>query len=227
MNALKNDGSHELYHQQLISYLYGEMTPEETTGFERHLGACSDCDRDVQEFRQVRGVLADWTIEDSPGIVLRLQPTLGQSFRQLVRVMPLWLRIASVGAVAVLLMAISNLRVSFGAGTGFQIQAGLRPTAPLAGKRVDEGSLSQQQVQNLIEVAVRQEQARREAEMQARLTSLAEEIRTERERQLAQFGKTVRGEQRRSLQTVWNEMDRRSRPTFASLFLESDNGTND
>ncbi|MBI4470536.1 MAG: zf-HC2 domain-containing protein [Acidobacteria bacterium] len=225
MDKHGNQGSPESCRPELISYLYDELTPDQRSGFELHLQTCGECGRDLKDFRQVRSSLNDWTIEESPHLLLRLQPTLAQSFRQLLRAMPLWMRIGAVGAAAVLLMAVSNIRISSGGVSGFQIQAGLRPAPIVSGSDSRPSGPTAEQVQEWIDAAVARDRARHQVEMEANLAVLTEKLESDHRRQLAEVAGAMRREQHQSLLTMYDEIDRRSRPTFASLFLEQENGT--
>jgi anti-sigma factor RsiW len=48
------------YAETLVSYLYGEISPDDSRAFESHLIACSACRADFREFDQVRGSVALW-----------------------------------------------------------------------------------------------------------------------------------------------------------------------
>jgi hypothetical protein len=48
------------YAETLVSYLYGEISPDDSRAFETHLIACSACRADFREFDQVRGSVALW-----------------------------------------------------------------------------------------------------------------------------------------------------------------------
>jgi hypothetical protein len=51
------------YAETLVSYLYGEISPDDSRAFESHLVACSACRADFSEFDQVRGSVALWRDE--------------------------------------------------------------------------------------------------------------------------------------------------------------------
>ncbi len=216
--------SHEFYQENLIGYLYGEMPADAIAQFEDHLRGCSECQGDLQEFRDVRQALGQWQLDEYPHISVGLSPSLAQSFRQLVRVMPLWLRAASFAAAALLLLALVNLRVTFGGPSAFEIRAGLRPPTAASPASDSSSGISEQKVDAMIQAAVRQEQDRHRVEISALFTELAGQLKSERQNDLTQFAETIRREQHRQIQSVRYEMDHRSRPTFASLFLDSDSG---
>jgi len=50
--------------ETLISYLYEEMTHEESVRFENHLATCSTCRTQLQEFRASQNILAAWPDEE-------------------------------------------------------------------------------------------------------------------------------------------------------------------
>ena len=227
MREPHDEGMHERFREKLIGYLYEEMLSRDRADFEAHLQECPICRCDVEEFRRVRHELGEWQLQEIPRITIQLQPNWSQSFRQLFRAMPIWMKAASFAAAAMLLIAIVNLRISLGGSSGFQIHAGLWPSTTATSSANPSGLLTEQQVQSLIQAAVRQEQDRHQAEMNVRLAELADRLKAERDRELVQLAEAVRREQRQQLRTVWNEMDRRIRPTFASLFMDSDAGAND
>jgi hypothetical protein len=50
--------------EELVSYLYGEMSAAENAGFEKHLAACSVCADELDAFSGVQFSINDWKIKD-------------------------------------------------------------------------------------------------------------------------------------------------------------------
>lgn len=58
LNSTCNNG------EQIVSFLYGELSDKEKTDFERHLQVCDNCADELGEFSNVHFSLAEWRTED-------------------------------------------------------------------------------------------------------------------------------------------------------------------
>ena len=104
--------------EDLVTYLYGEATAEETLQFERHIERCSSCRTELVAFGDVRSSVVEWrqqalrsfaSQESKAAAVRGFEPVeasrRGRSalaaLRQFFRLSPMWLRAATaLGGVA-------------------------------------------------------------------------------------------------------------------------------
>lgn len=113
--------------EQLVGYLYGELSDAERTEFEQHLASCADCDHELQGLRHTRGALATWT-PAMPEFNVRVVPPAPPAETPRRRfgfgMVPQW----ALAAAASLLMiagaaAIANLEVRYDAN-GLVVRTG-------------------------------------------------------------------------------------------------------
>src|SRR5262249_59926572 len=90
---------------ELITYLYGEFTPEEGRVFERHLAQCAECRSEIEGFEHVRDNLKVWDLSFAPRVEIDPRRSRYDLFRELVGLFPVWARgLAMAGAAAALLL---------------------------------------------------------------------------------------------------------------------------
>lgn len=87
----------------LIAFLYHELSESEGRNFERHLSQCAACERELNSFQQIRSGVAAWRneclgIATTPPLTLTEpeKPSAFAAFRRFFELSPLWLK----GAVA-------------------------------------------------------------------------------------------------------------------------------
>src|SRR6516162_5418868 len=88
-------------HEDLVSYLYGEATPEQARRVETHLAGCSRCEDELSGFQRVRRALSEWELNDMPIVRVALPPQRRSAvaiLKELFGVAPIWAK--AFGAVA-------------------------------------------------------------------------------------------------------------------------------
>src|SRR5262249_53186190 len=106
-------------HEDLVSYLYGEVTPEQARRVETHLAGCSRCNDEIAAFRRVRTALQEWELNDMPIVRVTLPPqrrSASSILKELFGVAPVWAKIVSAGAAAMLLLAVMGTDITVGHG---------------------------------------------------------------------------------------------------------------
>src|SRR5689334_10694267 len=100
--------------EELVTYLYGEATPEATKQFETHMRECLTCARELREFSSLRETMQTWEMDTLPHIVIQPKRTFVMVMRELLTVTPVWAK--GLAAVAALLVfaALLNVEVSVG-----------------------------------------------------------------------------------------------------------------
>lgn len=152
--------------EDLVAYLYGEVTPVERASFERHLNDCGDCGAELKAFGRVRDDLSAWQVGFAPRTEFVPPKTKMDVVRELVGMFPAWARgLAMAGATAaIVLMALSV----YGNRNGAQGGAGL----------------SEQQVQTMVSKAVADERAKIQQQYQAELAGFKTQLAAEHQAQL-------------------------------------------
>jgi len=106
-------------HEDLVSYLYGEVTPEQARRVEIHLAGCSRCDEEIAGFRRVRTALQEWELNDMPIVRVALPPQRRSALsilRELLGVAPIWAKALSAAAAVMLLLAVMGTDITIGHG---------------------------------------------------------------------------------------------------------------
>jgi hypothetical protein len=121
---------------QLVSYLYEDLSDAERAAFERHLRDCADCRLELHGLREVRADLISW----SPP-----QPDFGFRVVREPKVLPMrgswrawWTPAAGLAAAAVLVLAAASAiaRVEISSGPqGFSVRTGWSAFAPASEQR--------------------------------------------------------------------------------------------
>ncbi len=92
------------HHEELISYLYGEMDDEQLAAFQEHLSTCDLCNSEAASFGAIRGSINAWKQQALKGFASNVElmpvPTKTKSasaaLREFFHLSPLWMK----GAVA-------------------------------------------------------------------------------------------------------------------------------
>jgi hypothetical protein len=122
---------------RLVSYLYGEASPEESAAVQSHLAACAACAAEFSGLQDVRGHLAAWPAPEvdlgfaiTRANALPARPAAIDAPRR-VWAIPAWAQ--AVAAVLVLSVgaAIANLEVRYGAD-GITVRTGWNGIEPQA-----------------------------------------------------------------------------------------------
>jgi hypothetical protein len=204
--------------EQVLSYLYDEMTADEAQSFERHLKECSACQKDAEDFRVVRQALTAWQLEDVPHIALRIEPRPAGGWLDLLRAWPVWTRLVASAAAAMLLLAIFNVQISYTGSDGFQFRASLLPRSV---SQNSQPGLTQEQTVALIQAIVQQDNEQRQQEVAAAVDAMAKQLKAEHQQMLVDFAKALRREQRQQLVEYWDTGGQSyGVPTLADLFSE-------
>jgi hypothetical protein len=125
-NRTPNCNMHEL----LVTYLYGESSPEENLRFETHLLDCPSCRQEISAFEGVREALQQWQFDEVPKVQLLAENHQGPRksalalLKELLTIMPLWAKGFAAVAMAMLVLAVLGTDVKIGKD-GFSYSASL------------------------------------------------------------------------------------------------------
>lgn len=143
---------------ELIAYLYGELTDVESRAFQGHMHGCSSCSEELAAFGNIRSSVVAWRDEALAGIsssaarqgvaVGRKNPSALAALREFFNLSPLWMK----GAVAFA----SLLFVLF---AGLAVARWQNPPSPITSNtlKTDSTAYSEQQLNALVEQRVQLE----------------------------------------------------------------------
>jgi hypothetical protein len=211
-------------HEALIAYLYKEATPDEARRFETHLNDCTACKHELAGFERVREQLQQWQVADLPIVRVVADPQPARrSFlavlKELFTIMPIWAKVASVAALALIVMAVTGTSLSIGRD-GVSLHADLlrrqQPQIqPTTSVPPDTQYASAEQLEqlrtnlaSLVSQKIAESEHQQKEELRAQLVGLQTDLQTMRSADLAKIVTRVQEHQSR-LQTIERDLDRR------------------
>ncbi len=153
--------------EDLIAYLYDEVSIIERASFERHLEDCASCRSELKAFGRVRDDLTTWQVGFSPRTEIALPKRRLDILRELTNLFPVWARGAALTAAAASLLLFA---LSF---TGSRINL-----------KGSEPSATPGQVEALINQAIAKERGQLQNEFRAQMAAYKQQIEAEREGQI-------------------------------------------
>ncbi len=150
--------------EDLIGYLYDELSEGERVSFEQHLAGCASCGDEVRAFGRVRDDLSAWQVGFVPRTAFEAPRGKWEVFLELVGMFPVWAR--GVALVSVLLAMIT-----LGA---IQLRSG----------KPDERMVSAAEVETIVEEAVARERLKLKEDFRTEMAGLRHQINAEHEAQL-------------------------------------------
>ena len=155
----------------LIGYLYGEMTETESGLFQNHLHDCQACKTELASLQSVRESVVTWRNESLGGVALpaytplaneAAKPSALAAFREFFNLSPLWLK-GAVAFASILLCLLAGLAV-----------ARLRATpAPIMVAKSPDNAASEERVKAMVEQRVNEELQRIKAAAQPTISTVA------------------------------------------------------
>lgn len=145
----------------LVTFLYGELSDVEKRSFESHIHACRLCQAQASEFRSIRESVAEWRYESlgrgyvasvaTSGLIDQRKRSSLAALRAFFDLSPLWMK-GAVGFAAILFCIFAALSVAY-----------LRPAPAtlVTTTNVNSQGYSQEQMNALLERRVQEELARR------------------------------------------------------------------
>src|SRR5690349_12032482 len=90
--------------EDLMTFIYGECTPDEERSFKQHMHECASCQSEATGFGAVRDRLQSWQIDSVPRINLELAAERPRSLRailnELAAALPAWFKYGTAFAAA-------------------------------------------------------------------------------------------------------------------------------
>jgi hypothetical protein len=198
-------------HEALVSHLYNEATPEESSLVLAHISECKTCAEELSAFERVRGMLQKWQVDELPEVeVVTKQHVAGRRsalalLKELLAITPIWGKALGGFAAAMLILAVMGTSVNIGR-SGVSISVSMFGGAPPSSAPTSAYNLDQvrAELQTLITVS---EQQQREA-LNRQLVSLESDLQSVREVDLAKLGARIQ-QQRELIKSLERDIDRR------------------
>src|SRR5712691_5832844 len=160
------------HENDLVSFLYGELSDSEKKLFESHMHACRLCQVQTTEFNSIRESVAAWrneslgraalTVSETSRLANQPRSSALAAFRAFFDLSPFWMK-GAFGFAAILFCILTVLAV-----------ARLRNAPEVTATNANSQAYSQQELKALVEKGVQDELARRQvAEKQATASSPA------------------------------------------------------
>ena len=147
------------HENDLVSFLYGELSDSEKKSFESHMQACHLCQLQTGEFNSIRASVAAWrheslgraavTVPETSRLANQPRSSALAALRAFFELSPFWMK-AAFGFAAILFCILSGLAV-----------ARLRNAPPVTAINDSSQAYSQQELNALVEKRVQDELARR------------------------------------------------------------------
>lgn len=213
-------------HEMLVTYLYGETTPEDSLRFESHLLDCPSCKQELSAFESVRASLQLWQLEET----LSLRVAVAQSvqpkrsflsvLKELFMVMPVWAKGLGAIATAMLILAVMGTNISV-SKEGFSLRADIlrknqtpAPTAmqtvASAGPKIDPAIVEQIRTDLLAEVKkeIATSELVQKEELKTQLVNLQSQLKEMRATDVLKIAARVQ-EHNAKLRAIERDLDRR------------------
>lgn len=206
----KTPNSHNLNcgrQEDLIAYLYDEASDAERDSFEKHLGECGACSRELKSFQSVRHELSLWQVPFAPRV--EIEPTRKRwlTLPAPFMLFPRWLQMTAAGtlATAAILAFLSFLGTSISVSTNgialafgkqvpvtTQSQSGAATPQP-----VTKDMLTRAEAEAMIQAAVTQAQADAQEKTQLQLAGLEQRLDVAHRAQMTKTTTRLHNEYRR------------------------------
>ena len=221
-------------HEEMVAYLYQEAAADEASRFESHLNDCASCQEEMAAFGRVRDQLQQWQLADLPvlRVVAETRPER-RSFlavlKELFAVMPIWIKAASLAAMALVVMAATGSRVSIGrdgialsSGFGTKPSANVptdsAPPARVPFVRPEQLEQVRADLNALVSERIAASEREQKEQLKTELVSLQAELKNLRTADLAKIVARVQEHQSRLL-TIERDLDRREGSDITDLLF--------
>jgi hypothetical protein len=216
-------------HEDLVSYLYGEASAEQTSRVESHLAGCSRCDDELTAFRRVRSALQEWELNDMPIVRVALPPqrrSAAAVLKELFGIAPIWAKAFSVVAAAMLVLAVMGTDVRIG-HDGFHFETALfgsrrqvvdpPPVNPAA---TGEQGMTRDEVKLFVNQQILDSERAQKGAMSLELARLETALKNTHTNDFAKLAVRVQ-EQRDQIRTLQHDIDRREGLDYQDILFSS------
>lgn len=212
--------------EDLVTYLYGECTPDEERSFKEHLRGCLSCQQEAGDFGIVRKSLQTWDVmEVPPSVVLDLNNERPRSLRailaELAAALPGWFKystaFASALAMILVFLAVLNTQISYDQ-QGFHLQMALfnKPTTQPVINNNNEAAVREMvakmvsEKREQLDKELDEQRSQIEKQLRTQISQLTEELSEKNSSQLSRAALELKKQHREELQRALNRLNRRS-----------------
>jgi len=221
MNNKNNRGCDK--QEELVTYLYGEATPEASRQFETHIRECLTCARELREFSSLRETMQTWEMDTLPHIVIEPKRTFTMVFRELFTVTPIWAKALAGVAALLVFAALLNVEVSVGSvKIGAHLFGGRTAAAPV---NSTDASISREEIDKIIQQRVSESEQRNKQEMFMKLASLKEDLSRNHADEIKEISANLKRDQQQQIRRIVNATIANNDLNFSRVF--SDLGSSD
>jgi hypothetical protein len=230
--AKNNCGTHEL----LVSYLYGEATPEEITKVQSHVNECRACAGELESFERVRSTLQHWQLDELPIMRVAVDPprrSFAAVLKELFSISPWWAKAAAGLAMALLLFAVMGTEIKVGGGEGVSLRAGLlwrgQQATPESPNGLDTAQIERvrAEMKTLVTQLISDSERANQDEVKTRLVAVESQLQTMSVAELTKLASRVQQHQVK-IRSLERDIDRREGMDLTDiLFSEVTRSRND
>lgn len=234
----QNQTPHCNTHELLVTYLYGETTPEDNLRFESHVQECASCRQELSAFEGVRQSLQQWQFDEAPNVHLVAAPQPHKSalalLKELFTIMPVWAKGLGAVAAAMLVLAVLGTDIHIGKD-GFSYRADLlrkgdavpvqgttgnQTTGEVAQVKLSEKQLEQIRASLMSEISARiaEKEELQKDEVRAHLANFQAQLKDMHAADLLKIAAQVQ-QHRVKLQTIERDIDRREGLGLTDILL--------
>jgi len=213
MNNKSNRGCDK--QEELVTYLYGEATPEASKQFETHMRECLICARELREFSSLRGTMQTWEMDTLPHIVIEPKRTFVMVLRELFTVTPIWAKAIAGVAALLIFAALLNVEVSVG-----NVKVGARLFGRSAAAEPQQATLKMEDVDKVIQQRVSESEQLNKQEMLMKLASLKEDLTRNHSEEIKEISANLKRDQQQQIRRIVNTTIANNDLNFRSLFNE-------
>ena len=215
-------------HEDLVSYLYGEASAEQSSRVEAHLASCSRCDEEIASFRLVRSALQEWELNDMPIVRVALPPQRRSAtavLKELFGVAPLWAKAFSGLAAAMLVLAVMGTDISIGHGefhfgTHLLGPGGSVNPPPPRNVQQDEQTMGRDEIKVFVNKQILDSERSQKETMSQELVKLETALKNTHTNDFAKLAVRVQ-EQRDQIKTLERDIDRRAGLDYQDILFSS------
>lgn len=172
--------------EDLVTFLYDEMSAAARREFETHLQECAACAAELQAFGRVREELGTWQVGLLPRTEVVIQRRKLDVLRELISLFPVWMRGAALigAAAALVLVALSVLTL---VKSNSQTSSTVAQTAAQP-----QATFTRAEVESLVKSEVAKAQSQMQQEFRAQLASFETQLNNDYQTRLQAVTSRVR-----------------------------------
>jgi hypothetical protein len=182
--------SYKPHEKDWMAYLYGELGDEEKEKFDQYLLQNKEARLEFEKFQSLRGILSN--LEDKEVIAPPI--VVGDTKQRFIWNAPYFKTVVSIAASLLLIILVgkmTNTRISV-SGNEFKMSFGEINAVPVVSNSVHQASLSEEQVQQMINSSLQKNNSEIESDWKENQEHLAASIRTNLASNTARIDQLVR-----------------------------------